>query len=50
MFKNSRNPYSSPMCEVLEMSSPEVLCQSNVNFGGSTEDVGNLEDIFGSNN
>ena len=41
-------PYASPMSEVVEINSLEVLCTSNL--GGSTEDVGDLDDIFGGNN
>ena len=50
MNKNIHAPYASPMCEVLEMISPEVLCTSNITIGGTTEGPNDLEDIFGGNN
>ena len=49
MCKKDRTPYVSPLCAVLEISHPEILCSSNVTVGGSMENVGDLEDIFGNN-
>lgn len=31
------------------MISFEILCLSNLGTGGSTEDIGDLDDIFGNN-
>ena len=50
MNKNIHALYTAPMCEVLEMSSPEILCTSNVTIGGTIEGPNDLEDIMGGNN
>ena len=50
MCKIIQSPYAAPMCEVLDMIAPEILCMSNLQPGGTTEDVGELDDIFGGNN
>ena len=41
------NDYCAPTCDVVMMAPVEILCASQGTFGGSTEDIGNLEDIFG---
>ena len=46
---NSGN-YCTPSCEVLTLASAEILCTSQVGGFGTTEDMGDLEDIFGINN
>ena len=45
-----RIPYESPRCNMMELMQNEVLCLSNTDFSGSTEDVGELDDFFGSGN
>lgn len=42
--------YRTPECEVLQIAPAEILCTSPGSFGGSTEDMGGLEDILGGNN
>lgn len=39
--------YISPVCEVLDVEAEGVLCGSTESGWGSTEDMGDLEDIFG---
>ena len=42
--------YAAPQCEILLIAPAEILCSSPGSFGGSTEDLGGLEDILGGNN
>lgn len=50
LISNNRKDYRTPECEILKIAPAEILCSSPGSFGGSTEDVGDLEDIFGNNN
>lgn len=47
MVKNFSNAdYRSPMCEVLTIESEGALCDIS-SGGGSTQQIDDLEDIFG---
>jgi hypothetical protein len=46
MTKKTNWDYSSPECQALDISLEGVLCGSD-GVWGETEDMGNLEDIFG---
>ena len=50
LISNNRKDYRTPECEVLKITPAEILCTSSGSVGGSTEDMGGLEDIFGNNN
>ena len=40
--------YRTPMCEIVLIAQAEILCTSTTSatFGASTEDMGELDDIF----
>lgn len=47
MTKKTNWGYVSPVCEVLYVEAEGVLCGSTESGWGSTEDMGDLEDIIG---
>ena len=47
LYTKTNKPYETPVCDIVELMQQGVLCSSPQNPGGSTEDLGDFEEIFG---